>query len=453
MLRCDASVPAQPQSWFKSRFMCWSNLRVCRALSRGLHTVNRMPIATLDPAALGRLHGVADGARVVVAMSGGVDSSVAAALAKAAGYDVVGITLQLYDHGAATGRKGACCAGQDIHDARRVAEHLGIAHYVLDYERQFREAVIAPFAESYLAGETPIPCVSCNQNIKFSGLLDTAREIGASALITGHYVDWGTVQGRAALFRPVDLGRDQSYFLFATTREELAFLRFPLGALQKAEVRELARALDLPVSEKADSQDICFVPTGRYSDVIERLKPEAATPGNIVHVDGRVLGRHDGIIGFTVGQRRGLGVTGRDPLYVVRLDAARAEVVVGPRDSLRVRTIMLKDVNWLGDEPADSGGVVRERIHARVRSSQEPLSAVLTLEGRAAAVVLDDGEFGVAPGQACVFYSTDTVARVLGGGWITATSSDIDELGSNAASGAVGSRASAGAAVAAGPGE
>jgi tRNA-specific 2-thiouridylase len=388
-----------------------------------------MPIARLDPASLGRLHGVADGARVVVAMSGGVDSSVAAALAKAAGYDVVGITLQLYDHGAATGRKGACCAGQDIHDARRVAEHLGIAHYVLDYERQFRDAVIAPFAESYLAGETPIPCVSCNQNIKFSGLLDTAREIGASALITGHYVDWRAVEGRPALFRPVDLSRDQSYFLFATTREELSFLRFPLGALHKPEVRELARALDLPVSEKSDSQDICFVPTGRYSDVIERLKPEAATPGNIVHVDGRVLGRHDGIIGFTVGQRRGLGVTGRDPLYVVRLDASRAEVVVGPRDSLRVRTIMLKDVNWLGDEPVDGGDAVREHVHVRVRSSQEPLSAVLSLEGRTATVVLDDGEFGVAPGQACVFYSSDPAARVLGGGWIIATSPDSPEAG------------------------
>jgi tRNA-uridine 2-sulfurtransferase len=385
-----------------------------------------MITASLDPARLGRLHGVAAGARVVVAMSGGVDSSVAAALTKAAGYDVVGITLQLYDHGAATARKGACCAGQDIHDARRVAEHLGIAHYVLDYERRFREAVIAPFAESYLAGETPIPCVSCNQNIKFSGLLDTAREIGAEALITGHYVDWRMVDGCPALFRPIDLDRDQSYFLFATTRKELAFLRFPLGALNKAAVRDLARALALPVAEKADSQDICFVPQGRYSDVIERLKPEAATPGNIVHVDGRVLGRHEGIFAFTVGQRRGLGVHGREPLYVVRLDSARAEVVVGPRDSLRVRTIMLKDVNWLGDEPASGGGSVRERLHVRVRSSQNPLPALLSLEERRAVVVLDDGEFGVAPGQACVFYSSEPNARVLGGGWIVATSADVD---------------------------
>lgn len=411
-----------------------------------------MTVASLDPARLGRLHGVADGARVVVAMSGGVDSSLAAALAKAAGYDVVGITLQLYDHGAATGRKGACCAGQDIHDARRVAEHLGIAHYVLDYERRFRDAVIAPFAESYLAGETPIPCVSCNQSIKFSGLLGTAREIGAAALITGHYVDWRLVDGRPALYRPVDLGRDQSYFLFATTREELDFLRFPLGALHKAEVRELARALALPVAEKADSQDICFVPQGRYSDIIERLRPEAATPGNIVHVDGRVLGRHDGIIGFTVGQRRGLGVTGREPLYVVRLDAGRAEVVVGPRDSLRVRTIMLKDVNWLGDGPV-GGGRMRERVSVRLRSSQNPLAALLDLEGAAATVLLDGGEFGVAPGQACVFYSPETSARVLGGGWITATSAGIDVARFGAVPRTVQIDGAARAAMAAWPGE
>jgi tRNA-specific 2-thiouridylase len=411
-----------------------------------------MIMASVDPARLGRLPGVRDGARVVVAMSGGVDSSVAAALAKAGGYDVVGITLQLYDHGASTGRKGACCAGQDIHDARRVAEHLGIAHYVLDYERRFREAVIAPFAESYLAGETPIPCVSCNQNIKFSGLLDTAREIGAAALITGHYVDWRSVNDRPALFRPADLSRDQSYFLFATTRDELAFLRFPLGALSKATVRDLARALALPVAEKADSQDICFVPQGRYSDVIERLKPEAAAPGNIVHIDGRVLGRHDGIIGFTVGQRRGLGVTGREPLYVVRLDAARAEVVVGPRDSLGVRTFIVKDVLWIGVETIHGGGRVRERLYVRVRSSQDPLPALLSLEGRTATVVLDDGEFGVAPGQACVFYSSSELnARVLGGGWIAATSAGVDENVSRSAPGGDVLHAVARIPVAAGP--
>jgi tRNA-specific 2-thiouridylase len=386
-----------------------------------------MPNSPTDPvidlSGLGRLEGVADGARVVVAMSGGVDSSVVAGLVKAAGYDVVGITLQLYDHGAASGRKGACCAGQDIHDARRVAEHIGIPHYVLDYETQFREAVIAPFAESYLAGETPIPCVACNQSIKFSSLLDTARELGAVAMVTGHYVDRRVVDGRAALFRPVDTSRDQSYFLFATTQEELDFLHFPLGGLKKSEVRSVARALGLAIAEKPDSQDICFVPQGRYSDIIEKLRPEAITPGNIVHVDGRVLGRHDGIVGFTVGQRRGLGVTGRDPLYVVRLDAARNEVVVGPRDCLRVRTIVLKDVNWLGDGRRGGG----ERLDVRVRSSQDPKAALVSLEGKSATVVLEDGEFGVAPGQACVFYSQDAVARVLGGGWIAATSSDITE--------------------------
>lgn len=388
-----------------------------------------MPTAAIDLSHFGRLAGVADGARVVVAMSGGVDSSVAAALVKAAGYDVVGITLQLYDHGAATGRKGACCAGQDIHDARRVAEHLGIPHYVLDYESKFRDAVIAPFADSYVAGETPIPCVACNQNIKFSSLLDTARDVGAAALVTGHYVGWHLAGNRPALFRPVDASRDQSYFLFATTRDELAFLRFPLGALQKSEVRDLARTLALPVAEKADSQDICFVPQGRYSDLIERLRPDAIAPGDIVHVDGRVLGRHDGIVGFTVGQRRGLGLAAAEPLYVVRLDADRREVVVGPRDCLRVRTIMLKDVNWLGDEPDEVEGAVREHVSVRVRSSQEPQSAFLSLCGRSATVVLDDGEFGVAPGQACVFYSSDPSARVLGGGWIVTTSPDTVEAG------------------------
>jgi len=446
MLRRDSNVLARPRGL---SHMAASAAR----LSCGIRLVHRMSIATLDPASLGRLRGVADGARVVVAMSGGVDSSVVAALAKAAGYDVVGITLQLYDHGAATGRKGACCAGQDIHDARRVAERLGISHYVLDYERRFRESVIAPFADSYLAGETPIPCVSCNQNIKFSGLLDTAREIGAAALVTGHYVGWGLAEGRPALYRPADLARDQSYFLFATTRDDLAYLRFPLGALHKAEVRELARVLALPVAEKADSQDICFVPNGRYSDVIERLRPEALTPGNIVHVDGRSLGRHDGIVGFTVGQRRGLGVAGREPLYVVRLDAGRAEVVVGPRDCLRVRTIMLKDVNWLGDEPVDGGGAMRERVSVRVRSSQDPQAAFLSREGRAAAVVLDDGEFGVAPGQACVFYSADSAARVLGGGWITATSANIDETWFGAEERRAGRQLGARAAMAAVPGD
>ncbi|PTW55000.1 tRNA (5-methylaminomethyl-2-thiouridylate)-methyltransferase [Breoghania corrubedonensis] len=368
------------------------------------------------------LPGRPEDTRVVVAMSGGVDSSVVAGLLKRQGYDVVGVTLQLYDHGEAIHRKGACCAGQDIHDARRVAETIGIPHYVLDYEQRFREAVIDPFAASYIAGETPIPCVACNQTVKFHDLLDTARELGADVLATGHYVRTRPLNGRRALFRPVDLERDQSYFLFATTPEQLEFLRFPLGGLTKPETRELARELGLEIADKQDSQDICFVPTGRYSDLINKLKPGAAEKGEIVHVDGRVLGHHEGIINYTIGQRRGIGIAAGEPLYVVHLDADNSRVIVGPREALMTHRMRLREVNWLGDDALEAlpeGGL---EIYAKVRSTRPPRPARLLREGDDIIVELDGGEHGIAPGQACVFYDSDgDAARVFGGGWIDRT--------------------------------
>jgi tRNA-uridine 2-sulfurtransferase len=370
------------------------------------------------------IEGKPSATRVVVAMSGGVDSSVTAALLADAGYDVVGITLQLYDHGAANHRKGACCAGRDIHDARAVAERIGIPHYVLDYESRFKEAVIDRFAESYVAGETPVPCLECNQSIKFRDLLETARGLGAKVLATGHYVASRALPGgRRALYRAREAERDQSYFLFATTPVQLAHLRFPLGDRTKAETRELARRFGLSVADKPDSQDICFVPSGHYADVIERLRPGAAAPGEIIDLEGRVLGRHEGIIHFTVGQRRGLGVATGAPLYVVRLDASSRHVIVGPREALRTSRIQLREVNWLGDGTVGEALKANPPIFVKVRSTRPPQPAWLRA-GAAGGIDVEliGGEDGVSPGQACVFYdAVEGQARVLGGGIIAAT--------------------------------
>lgn len=375
--------------------------------------------------------------RVVVAMSGGVDSSVTAALLKAEGYDVVGVTLQLYDHGAAVHRKGACCAGQDIHDARAVAEQIGIPHYVLDYETRFKEAVIDRFAESYISGETPVPCVDCNQTIKFHDLLATSRELDARVLATGHYVaSRRRPDATRALYRARDAERDQSYFLFATTRAQLEQVRFPLGDLTKAQTRSLAHRFGLSVAEKHDSQDICFVPSGRYTDVIERLRPGAAEPGEIVDLDGRVLGHHRGIIHFTVGQRRGLGIAVGAPLYVVRLEAASRRVVVGPREALTMRRIGLRDVNWIGDgtiEQALENG--RLEVFVKVRSTRPPQPAWLTRGAEDFEVDLWAGEDGISPGQACVFYEVgEGQARVLGGGFISKAAALAEPVGRSARS-------------------
>ena len=361
--------------------------------------------------------------RVVVAMSGGVDSSVCAALLAREGYEVIGVTLQLYDHGAAVKSAKSCCAGQDIYDARRVAETVGFPHYVLDYESKFRDAVIEDFADTYLKGATPIPCVRCNQTVKFRDLLAVARDLGADCMATGHYIQRVDGPDGPELHRAHDGGKDQSYFLFATTREQLDFLRFPLGHMDKSETRRLAQEMGLNVASKPDSQDICFVPEGRYTDVIEKVRPHAANPGDIVDEQGRVLGRHRGVMYYTVGQRRGLGLgqdTGTDPLYVIRLDADAGQVVVGPRDALLRSEIHLGEVNWIGPgrlEDADG-----TQVHVKVRSTRPPEPATLHVRDGSVWVELATPEAGISPGQACVFYEArDDAQRTLGGGWITRT--------------------------------
>ena len=340
-----------------------------------------------DPLGLG---GAPGDHRVVVAMSGGVDSSVTGALLHHLGYEVIGVTLQLYDHGAAIKKEKACCAGQDIHDAKRVAEACGFPHYVLNYESLFKEKVMEDFADTYLAGATPIPCVRCNQTVKFEDLLTTAKQLGAACLATGHYIRRELVGNRPALMRAEDAGKDQSYFLFATTPEQLDFVRFPLGALTKDQTRRLAEGFGLITAHKPDSQDICFVPEGRYVDVVKKLRPDAAEPGEIVHLDGRVLGTHEGVIHYTVGQRRGLKIALGDPLYVVRLDAEKRQVVVGPREALGVRKITLREVNWLGEgDLSDQDGAP---VRVKVRSTRPPAPAALVVEEGEVGVLLDEAE-------------------------------------------------------------
>ena len=390
-----------------------------------MHTAKSKREVTGDPLlnSLGFAKAPAD-TRVVVAMSGGVDSSVTAALLHDQGYEVIGITLQLYDHGVAVQAKGACCAGIDIHDARTVSARLGIPHYVLDYESRFHDQVMQDFADSYLRGETPIPCVRCNQTVKFTDLLATARELGADCLATGHYVQRFETDHGLALARGADPAKDQSYFLFATTAEQLSYLRFPLGGMSKDETRDLARRHGLAVSEKPDSQDICFVPNGRYADVVRRLRPGAVDAGDIRHLDGTILGRHNGVIDYTIGQRRGLGIGGRKdadesegPLYVVGIDADSNTVLVGPQAALACREVHLHDVNWINGQPEDGS-----RVLARLRNTAPGALARIYCDRpqlAPAIILLDEPQFGIAAGQAAALYNAENADILLGGGWIS----------------------------------
>jgi tRNA-specific 2-thiouridylase len=366
--------------------------------------------------------------RVVVAMSGGVDSSVAASLLHEEGYDVVGVTLQLYDHGAATAKSKTCCAGQDIHDARRVADARGFPHYVLNYESNFRESVIDDFADSYMRGETPIPCVRCNQSVKFRDLLRVANDLGADCMVTGHYVQRMNGDqknnGASELHRAIDDTKDQSYFLFATTQEQLDFLRFPLGGWTKDITRKHAERLGLLTADKPDSQDICFVPGGDYAKIVKKIRPEAEKPGEIVHIDGRVLGKHDGIIHFTIGQRKGLGIGGghnddNNPFYVLKIDPAKNQVVVGPKEALAKDILHVKECNWLLPLPPGEGRGEGFSATIKFRSSMKPVAASIVRKDKGEAeITLESPQYGISPGQACVFYSG---SRVLGGGWISGT--------------------------------
>ncbi|MFN3559957.1 MAG: tRNA 2-thiouridine(34) synthase MnmA [Brevundimonas sp.] len=371
--------------------------------------------------------GLPVGARVVAAMSGGVDSTVVAGLLHKAGYDVVGVTLQLYDHGAALKKKGACCAGQDIHDARLAAETLGIPHYVLDYESRFRDAVIDQFADSYLAGQTPVPCIRCNQTVKFRDLLDGARDLGAEAMATGHYVRRAVgADGRAQMRKAIDHSRDQSYFLFATTPAQLDYLRFPLADLEKPQVRGVALELGLRIAAKPDSQDICFVPNGDYRTLIDKLRPEGREAGEIVHMDGRVLGAHAGITDYTIGQRRGLNVAVGEPLFVTKLDPVKRHVIVGPRDALLTAALTLDETNWLGDHASiEAAAEAGAPVLARVRSTRPPSPARLALIDGVVSLAFETGEEGVAPGQACALYDPTDPDRLLGGGFIKTTTAVV----------------------------